>query len=256
MKRFLIVFLLVTHGAGYAQNTWKTNALDLMDGLEGYPAAGLRQTFENSTKKVCVVRSQFDEPGSDKIEGTLRFCVESAKQAEEGQLTWIIFDPEVFPADGDEKIELQEILRLGSNTVVDGRGARVTIYSRKDIHLFKLTDSKNIVFRNLILHKVAPYAREKFVKKLNYPVSPRPGISANRMREGVNRDVISVSGQSGNLWIDHCEFSLCGDECIDVTSIKGPDKAKVTISWNRFSDQYYTALIGQTAEKNKEDENI
>lgn len=234
----------------------KAEPLDLLKGLEGYPAEDFIRTFNGSNKKLCIVTKKSDNQGSEKEQGTLRYCIESAKNTKKDEMTWIIFDPQVFPPNKNESIELREELSLCSNTVIDGRGAKVTIYSTKDIHLFAIRDAKNIMFRNLILHKVAPFAREKFEKNIKFPVSPRPGIDLDRAVRGVDRDAISARGTSDNIWIDHCTFFLCGDESIDVTNVSGAGLTKVTVSWCDFSDQYYVALIGQTQEDKKDDEKI
>jgi pectate lyase len=218
----------------------------LLKGLEGYPAEDLRSALRDATKTIRMVTSNSDSPGSETERGTLRYWIESAKQADAEELTWIVFDPKVFPRHGSVAIELNEALMISSNTILDGRGARVTVCSRKDIHLFKLRDVKNVVIKNLIVHKVAPFAREKFNKGLVFPVEPRGGVSRERARQGIDRDAISVRGTSDNIWIDHCEFFLCGDETLGMAGAVGPGLTKVCVSWCEFSSQYYVALIGQT----------
>lgn len=234
----------------------KAEPLDLLKGLEGYAAEDLIRTFNRSNKKLCIVNKTSDNQGSEKEQGTLRYCIESAKNAKKDEMTWIIFDPRVFGANKNQAIELREELAPGSNTIIDGRGAKVTICSTRDIHLLTIRDAKNIMFRNLILHKVAPFAREKFKKNINFSVSSRPGTDINRAAQGVDRDGISIRGISDNIWIDHCTLFLCGDESIGVSSASGLGNTKIIVSWCEFSDQYYVALIGHTKEDKKYDQKI
>ena len=234
----------------------KAEPLDLLKGLEGYAADDLIRTFNRSNKKLCVVNKTSDNQGGEKEQGTLRYCIESAKNAKKDEMTWIIFDPQVFGANKNEAIELREELALCSNTIIDGRGAKVTICSTRDIHLLTIRDAKNVMFRNLILHKVAPFVRKKFKKNINFSVSSRPGTDINRAAQGVDRDGISIRGISDNIWIDHCTFFLCGDESIGVSSASGLGNTKIIVSWCDFSDQYYVALIGHTKEDKKNDEKI
>lgn len=234
----------------------KAEPLDLLKGLEGYPAEDLIRSFNHSNKKLCIVNKTSDNQDSEKEQGTLRYCIEWAKSAKKDEMTWIIFDPRVFGVNKNEAIELREELALGSKTIIDGRGAKATICSRKDIHLLAIRDAKNIIFRNLILHKVAPFAREKFRKNIDFPVSSRPGIDVDRAAQGVDRDGISMRGTSDNIWIDHCTFFLCGDESIGVSSANGIGNTRMIVSWCEFSDQYYVALIGHTKEDKKYDQKI
>jgi pectate lyase len=113
-----------------------------------------------------------------------------------------------------------------------------------------------VILKNLILHKVAPYAREKFEKKIEFPVKPGRQVDPDRALQGVDRDGVSIHGRVDNIWIDHCTLSLCGDECIGMANISGPGQAKFTVSWCDFSNQYYVALIGQTREDYVDDKRI
>jgi len=228
--------------------------LDLLRGLEGYPAEDLIRIFNTSRKKLCIVNNKSDNQGSEKERGTLRYCAESAKNARKDEMTWIIFDRKVFPPNKNEAIELNEGLDLGSNTIIDGRGAKVTICSMKDIHLFPIRDAKNVILKNLILHKVAPYSRNK--AGLEFPISERPGIDLERALLGVDGDGIAFRGSCDNIWIDHCTFFLCGDESIGVMSSEDVDNTKATVSWCDFSDQYNVASVGHVEEEKAFDEKI
>ena len=55
-------------------------------------------------------------------------------------------------------------------------------------------------------------------------------------------DGVTVDDGSHHVWIDHCDFSHCGDGLLDVK--KGSDL--VTISWCRFHDHVKTCLFGHS----------
>ncbi len=121
MRTAVIVFVTLTpcvQGARYLASTKdqaitpqvpaiKAEPLDLLKGLEGYPAEDLTRTFNGSNKKLCIVNKKSDNQGSEKEQGTLRYCIESAKNAKKDEMTWIIFDPRVFGANKNEVIELR-----------------------------------------------------------------------------------------------------------------------------------------------------
>lgn len=227
---------------------------DLLWGLEGYPAKELTDAFNSSSKKFYIVNKNSDDLGSENEQGTLRYCVEAAKNASNSQMTWIIFDPQVFPVEANESIELRDVLDVSSNTIIDGRGAKVTIHTTLDNHLIRIRDAKNVILKNLILHKVAPYARSK--AGLEFPLSDRAGFDPVRALQGIDGDGFAFRGTCDNVWIDHCTFFLCGDEAIGVMSSKDAYNTKVTVSWCDFSDQYYVALVGHTEEEKQFDEKI
>ncbi len=228
----------------------------LLDGLEGYAATPLRRAFANSRISRTVVNKTSDNAGDEAVQGTIRHAVESARNAGKDAMTWIVFDPRAFPPDTGGAVELRRELVLGSNTIVDGRGAKVTLWSRRDVHLLKIDNAKNVILKNLILHKTAPFARSKAEKNIVFPVGPHPGIEPDRPPKGADRDGISIRGASDGVWIDHCTLYLCGDESIGVMSDPGVRHTSLTVSWCKFYDQYYVALIGHTTEEKKADERI
>ncbi len=230
--------------------------LDLLDGLEGFPAQQLHHVFNRSKKHFYIVHKISDDAGSEMEWGTLRHAVASAVSAKKEEMTWIVFDPDVFAPAKNESIELNEALELSSNTIIDGRGAKVTICSTKDVHLLKICGAKNVILRNLILHKVAPFVRDKPGKGIVFPVTLRPGFSPERAAKGIDRDGIPIREGSDNIWIDHCTFFLCGDECISARGDASVAHTNITVSWCDFSDQYYAALIGHTKEESAVDERI
>ncbi len=73
----------------------KAEPLDLLKGLEGYAAEDLIRTFNGSNKKLFIVNKTSDNQGSEKEQGTLRYCIESSKNAKKDEMVWIIFDPRV-----------------------------------------------------------------------------------------------------------------------------------------------------------------
>lgn len=229
---------------------------DLLEGLEGFPADALKERFDSSRKRFLIVNKWGDSSRKAAEPGTLRHCLAEAKESAEGEMTWIIFDPAIFPPDRDVKIDLSWPLEMESNTIIDGRGARVTICSTQGIHLLKIHDCRNVILKNLILHKTAPYSTEKVAKQLVFPVSERAGIDRNAAHLGINADAISIRGASDCVWVDHCTLFLCGDEAIGMAQILGTGEARATISWCSISDQYYAALVGQTADEYANDEKI
>jgi pectate lyase len=227
----------------------------LLDGLEGFGARELREAFGNYKKNICIVSKASDEAGSEKEKGTLRYFIEEANNAPADEMTWIIFAPDVFGADKNVTIDLHKALPLPSNTIIDGRGVKVTIASEDDTSLIQLRDSKNVIIKNLILHKVGPYVRQKYEKNIDFPVS-RPGFDPARTIRGIDGDGVNFRGDSDNIWIDHCTFFLCGDECLGVMSSPEAVNTKITVSWCDFSDQYYAALIGHSTEEKEFDHKI
>jgi pectate lyase len=216
----------------------------LLEGLEGYPAEPLAEAVRRMPARLYLV-TRVDDPAKAEP-GTVRAAVESARSSPKDQLSWIVFDPAVFDAEKESTIELSRTLDIGSNVVLDGRGAKVTIWSREGIHLVRLLDARNVILINLILHKTAPFAPEKHEKGHHFPVAPRRNVDPTRAALGVKRDGIAVRGASDNIWIDHCTFSLCGDEAIGAGAISSDALVKVTVSWCKFYDQYYAALFGHT----------
>ncbi len=117
---------------------------------------------------------------------------------------------------------------------------------------FSIKDNKNIIIRNIkfsliSVAKAIPAGSEDIAKiysKLGD--EGRPQILVN---EG---DLISVSGASTNIWIDHCEFyeedpraqtnQDLYDGLVDVKDNSG----FITISWCYFHDHHKCSLIGSS----------
>lgn len=216
----------------------------LLEGLEGYPAEELAQAVRRLRARFYPV-TRTDDPAETEP-GTVRAAVEAARAAPRDQLSWIVFDPAVFSVEKEAAIELARTLDVGSNVVLDGRGAKVTIWSREGIHLIRLVDARNVILKNLVLHKTAPFVPEKCGKVLDFPLTPRKNVDLERAALGVKKDGIAIRGASDNVWIDHCTLFLCGDEAIGAGRALSTDPVKITVSWCKFCDQYYAALIGQT----------
>ncbi len=100
----------------------KAEPLDLLKGLEGYPAEDLTRTFNGSNKKLCIVNKKSDNQGSVKEQGTLRYCIESAKNATKDEMESYIKDLDVqLSTIGDDaqlaNIDLQNALQKQQQTL-------------------------------------------------------------------------------------------------------------------------------------------
>jgi pectate lyase len=65
-------------------------------------------------------------------------------------------------------------------------------------------------------------------------------IIRNLRMTGSPDDLINVMMFSHHIWIDHCDFSISFDGCVDIK--RGSDFC--TVSWNHFHDHIKTCLLG------------
>ncbi|MEL6545604.1 MAG: hypothetical protein AAFQ82_13315, partial [Myxococcota bacterium] len=144
--------------------------------------------------ELCVVDS-LEDSGT----GSLRAC--AARSSKGNTPVWVVFDV-------DGSITLDSPLRLGSNTTIDGRGARIRVRR----HGLSISRDANVVIHNI-------------------EISDINGTG--------DSDALSVYASS-DVWVDHVSFSNSTDGLLDIT--KG--SREVTVSWCRFEDQNKTMLIG------------
>lgn len=133
----------------------------------------------------------------------------------------------------------KSIIGIGNKAFLDGAG-------------FTIKDAKNIIVQNIkfslvSVGKAIPAGCEdipKIYSKLGD--EGRPQILVN------SGDLISISGVSTNIWIDHCEFfeenpyeqknQDLYDGLVDVKDNSG----FITISWCYFHDHHKCSLIGSS----------
>lgn len=108
-----------------------------------------------------------------------------------------------FRLSGD--LRLVAPLAVGSNTTIDGRGARVRITG----HGLVIDGQSNVIVENLLFE------------------------------DGVG-DAVHVVNAARQIWIDHCSFARWGDGLIDITR----RSTAVTVSWSRFAEHDKVLLIG------------
>lgn len=144
-------------------------------------------------------------------------------------------------------------VRIGSNKTILGP---VTLESQGTI--LEIRDASNIVikdvfFRSTLTHSdtystgttVIPYNCSALTSHAVFPV-----INPNAtIRCGISIDII---GNSHNIWIDHDNFTFCGEKCIEVwTNTNDYDASGryfvpdlITISNSRFTNSYFGTAIG------------
>lgn len=261
VARFQKLYKLPTDGLWNAATRAKANELKcsivvssaLFTELKGFA----RSTTGGLGGKHYVVTSpqdydEFDRP----IPGTLRYGLETAA----GPI-WISFDPDVFNVAGNTKIALARPLRPHWNTTIDGSGAKVVLVVVSDWvdYLAKPILSK----KNAYSCAREPWASSRqFVGLgraqnviINQIIFERVELNT-QLIAGINMDdkecfgdVIGMSSKAGRLgydriWINHAEFSNCGDGCIDITRPSADHDARLTVSNSLFHEARKTMLVG------------
>jgi len=134
------------------------------------------------------------------------------------------------------------------------RASRIKVPSNKTIQgpvtlvtngvLFEIESQDNIIIRDVRYHSALSDHAE--CRDVTGP--------AQSVRCG---EAINIVGDSKNIWIDHNDFSQCGEKCVEVWAtpgfgpsaangrLLGPDM--ITISNNIFRDSYFGVAIGVDA---------
>jgi len=199
--------------------------------------------------------------------GTLRWGIDLARQ--NGQPIWVTFDATVFPASTKKAIWLNGPLDLPSNTTIDGRGSWVSLrraydgdrfwryYRSKDVFECDGGDSTPIIYVDGVSNVIV--TNLEFIK--TYPLGTSEMIDTNL--DGVEDtaynlagvdfysidaqcfgDMVEIRNGATEVWIDHSDFSRCGDECISVRHPAEDHKSEVTVSSNYIHDAWKGMLIG------------
>lgn len=147
---------------------------------------------------------------------------------------------------------------LNINSPPGGRHAAVQIGSNKTLQgpvtlesqgtTLQIRDSSNVVISGIKFRSTLKTTSPNNCSLLANP-SVFPTISPFQVSQcGIAIDII---GNSKNIWIDHNDFSFCGEKCIEVFTYKDgldqngkyyvPDL--ITISYNRFTNSYFGAAV-------------
>jgi len=185
------------------------------------------------------------------IPGTLRYGVEMIGKCgetgvcPEGVSSIPVWITSILPT--DKQIRLNKPLILSENTTINGP-MRIAYL---DDHPLRVDDVSNVVIRNISFERLPGALNTS--GQLCPSNSQIPDVTAEDYIGCPNP--INIRTHHSNLdriWIDHNEFSKCGDKCITVwandrgTYFKGrlPAPDKITISNNVFKDSYYAVLVG------------
>ena len=199
---FLLLLLLLLSACGGLEtpaeqaNLEVAGISDLQAVLRDVNGFGKNTTGGKNGKIIEV--TNLNDSGS----GSLRNAVKQSGR------TWIVFKKGL-----KGQLKLKTVLKVGSNTTIDGRGANITVTGRPievDGH------TKKRVGNNVI------------VTHLKFKDSVSDSL---RVRDGAK-----------NVWIHHNTFGRAGDGQIDIIN-GGTD---VTISWNSFGNHGKTMLIGSS----------
>ncbi|MGI9170353.1 MAG: hypothetical protein ACR2FH_09285, partial [Caulobacteraceae bacterium] len=156
---------------------------------------------------------------------TLRACVAGAAPRN------------VVVAGGPLTIEIDRPpVDVGSNKTIDGAGVLSIVFTRRGL---RLKDSANVIVRGVRFRSTLKNTLP--TDNCIHPAGP------DQVRGcGV---AISLEGATVNVWIDHNDFTQCGDKCItgwgqpeSAGRVPAPDL--ISVSNNRFTDSYYAMLFG------------
>jgi hypothetical protein len=216
-------------------------------------------------QKYVVTRSDDSVPP---VPGQLRYGVE----VQSGP-TWVVFDPSVFTADTKKAIYLEAPLRLLSNTTIDGRGSYVSLRRLVYLDEANWTQAPSGNFECTLkpdhAHQVGPIIHLRSVENvilthLDFQQEYQGVISDpavpdfadyTRVDTQCFGDVISIDNGNGtesdqvydDIWINHSNFTRCGDECIGITHPNLKRRAYLTISNNIFTSTYKGIVLGGLA---------
>jgi pectate lyase len=139
---------------------------------------------------VCRVEN-LDARGA----GSLRSC------AEGDEPRWIVFDV-------SGRIALDEMIDVGSNKTIDGRGRNIAVTGRG----LRISGRRNVIVHGVRIE------------------------DANRD----NEDALQIISGSRDVWIDHVTVRAFTDGALDITRAA----TDVTVSWCHFADHDKVMLIG------------
>jgi|GEM_PF-2702224 len=256
---FLLLFFIVFLSLLTPSTIFASNRPDVFNDLWGYA----KETRGGLGGKLYTVTRKDDA----KEPGTLRYGIESLQGP-----TWIVFDPQVFPPNTDTPIYLDKYINFRDNITVDGRGSKVSIRKKSywsDVTwknnrlwecvkkpnathdmggIFKLHSVHNVIITHLIF-------RNEYVG-----TPPQPGGTALSLTElnldcfGDTIGIYNLNGEVNtktydNIWINHSEFSYCGDECIGITRSSKLNTSHITLSNNRIGPTTKGVLVGLSDDK-------
>lgn len=204
-----------------------------------------------------------DDP-SPTVVGTLRFGVERLDGP-----TWIVFDERVFPAATKTAIYLRSTLSLRSNLTIDGRGSYVSLrrlYFLDHVDWKPIRDVWECAYEEGRKNEGGQILQLKSVKNviithLDFLQEYRnaiddPGVpdfsNYTRLDTQCFGDVITIVNLRGtedrqeynHIWINHSDFTRCGDECIAVSNPNVAERAYLTISNNMIRRSFKGILLG------------
>jgi pectate lyase len=227
--------------------------------LRGFGAA----TTGGLGGQVYVVKRR-DDPVLP-VPGTLRYGVEHAPLP-----VWIVFDPGVFPAGVKRTIYLRSALLPRSNTTIDGRGSYVSLrrayrlehvdwdevndgvwqcryeaaHRGKGGPILALDGAANVIVTHLEFAQ--EYRGVHDAKDADVPhISNYTQLDTECFGDVINIVNDDETTQNfNNIWINHSNFTGCGDECIGITHPNTTRRAYLTISNNLFTWSYKAILLG------------
>lgn len=165
--------------------------------------------------RLLVVTAGEDDRGSARRPGTLRWAVETARREGGG---WIAF----APALAGQAIALQDGLRPGSNTTIDGGCGGITLHAPARATTLRIADASNIIVSGLA-----------FEKSAHVEPDDRTG------------DAIGIADGADRIAILNNAFARCGDGCVDVVRrAAAADPMRVTIAFNRIGPHNKVMLVG------------
>lgn len=155
---------------------------------------------------------------------------------------------------GSGTVVFDSVAEIAIDSPAGGKRATVKIPSDKTIQgpvtlvsngtTLEIDGQSNIVIRDVAFHSSLS----------DHPECKHIGSPRESARCGV---AIYILGESRNIWIDHNDFTQCGEKCLEIWAqptrgeagggrLVGPDL--ITISDNRFTNSYYGAAVGVYAQ--------
>jgi pectate lyase len=200
----------------------KVVAARVVDEIEGYARdAGTVGGLGGQLRVVTTAADYDPAKGESAIPGSLRAAVEDARR--EKTPLWIVFGPEL----GEHAvIRVRAPIKLPDDLTLDGMCSDVTFESPTNVGQVYVFGSKNVIVE-----------RMRF-RKTDYRSTADEGDAESTLR---------LNGMFDRVAILHNDFSECGDGCLDITTSPRaplPERARVTVAYNRFADHDKTMLFG------------